>query len=89
MRTFKMEPWFQAVSTVIVRDEFFGDERVIRSLSRRTGVPPAAIRILFSQEFARLALGAKVRSYLPALTAANVRALLRSVRTVLREPASE
>ena len=70
------------VSSAIGRDELFGDEKLIRSLSGRTGVPPGTIRILFSQEFARLALGAKVRSYLPALTAANVRALLRSVRTV-------
>ena len=66
----------------IVRDESFGDERAIRSLSGRTGVPPGAIRILFSKEFARLAVGAKVRSYLPALTAANVRALLRSAGKV-------
>jgi hypothetical protein len=58
-------------------DEYFGDERAIRSLSGRTGVPPGTIRILFSQEFARLELGARVRSYLPALTAANVRASLR------------
>jgi Protein of unknown function (DUF3562) len=65
-------------SSSIVRGEPFGDERVIRSLSGRTGVPPGAIRILFSKEFARLELGARVRSYLPALTAANVRALLRS-----------
>jgi hypothetical protein len=70
------------VSSSIVRDDSFGDERAIRSLSGRTGVPPAAIRILFSKEFARLELGAKVRSYLPALTAANVRALLRSAGKV-------
>jgi hypothetical protein len=80
-----MEQWFQgeiAVSSSIVRDESFGDERAIRSLSGRTGVSPAAIRALFSQESARLGLGARVRSYLPALTAANVRALLRSAGTV-------
>ena len=77
------------MSSAIVRDEPVGDERVIRSLSGRTGVPPGAIRILFSNEFARLELGAKVRSYLPALTAANVRAVLRSAGTVAqneREP---
>ena len=67
------------MSSPIVRAEPFGDERVIRSLSDRTGIPPTDIRILFSQEFARLQLGAKVRSYLPALTAANVRARLRAL----------
>ena len=65
-------------SSSIVRDELLGDERVIRSLSGRTGVSPAEVRTLFSQELARLQLGAKVRSYLPALTASSVRALLRS-----------
>ena len=65
------------VSAAIVREEPFGDERAIRSLSGRTGVSRAEIRTLFSQEFARLELNAKVRSYLPALTASNVRALLR------------
>ena len=67
------------MSSSIVHAEPFGDERVIRSLSDRTGIPPTDIRILFSQEFARLQLGAKVRSYLPALTAANVRARLRAL----------
>lgn len=70
------------MSSSIVRDEHFGDEWVIRSLSDRTGVPAGAIRILFSKELARLELGAKVRSYLPALTAANVRSLLRSAGTI-------
>ena len=69
------------MSSAIVRDESFGEERAICSLSGRTGVPQGAIRILFSKEFARLELGAKVRSYLPALTAANVRAVLRSAGT--------
>ena len=66
--------------SAIVRGALFGDERVIRSLSGRTGMSTAEIRILFSQEFARLKLGAKVLSYLPALTASNVRALLRSAK---------
>jgi hypothetical protein len=66
------------MSSASVRDEPFGDERVIRSLSGRSGIAPTEIRTLFSQEFARLQLGAKVRSFLPALTAANVRALLRA-----------
>lgn len=65
------------VSSAIVRDESFGDERAIRSLSDRTGASLAEIRALFSQELARLELDAKIRSYLPALTASNVRALLR------------
>jgi len=73
------------VSSSIVRDEPFGDERVISSLSGRTGMPPGEIRSLFSEEFARLQRGAKVRSYLLALTAANVRALLRSAGTLTTE----
>lgn len=77
------------MSSSIVRDEGFGDERVIRSLSSRTGVPPGAIRTLFARELARLEPGAKVRSYLPALTAASVRALLRSAGTLRREGAGE
>jgi hypothetical protein len=72
----------------IVRNEAFGDERAIRSLSGRTGMSPAEIRTLFSQELARLQLSAKVRSYLPALTAANVRALLRSAGALTTEARS-
>ena len=80
-----MERWLQGetvVSSAIVCDETLGDERAIRSLSGRTGVSRAEIRTLFSQEFARLELNAKVRSYLPALTASNVRALLREADAV-------
>jgi hypothetical protein len=73
------------VSSSIVRDELLADERAIRSLSSRTGVAPAEVRCLFAQELARLKRGAKVRSYLPALTASNVRALLRSASTVATE----
>ena len=69
------------VSSAVVRDALFGDERVIHSLSGRTGIAPAEIRTLFSEEFARLQLGAKVRSYLLALTESNVRAALRSALT--------
>jgi ribosomal protein L34E len=47
------------------------------SLCDRTGAPLAEVRSLFAQEFSRLELGAKVRSYLTVLTASNVRALLR------------
>jgi hypothetical protein len=77
------------MSSAIVRDEPFGDERVIRLLSGRSGISPTEIRTLFSQELARLQLGAKVRSYLPALTAANVRALLRSRARLPRERVTE
>ena len=52
-------------------------ERAMSSLSDRTGAPLAEVRSLFAQEFSRLELGAKVRSYLAVLTTSNVRALLR------------
>lgn len=52
-------------------------ESAINSLRNRTGAPLAEVRSLFAQEFSRLALGAKVRSYLSILTASNVRTLLR------------
>jgi hypothetical protein len=52
-------------------------ERAVSSLSDRTGAPLAEVRSLFAQEFSRLELGAKVRSYLTVLTASNVRVLLR------------
>ena len=76
-----MDQWFKGetvVSSSFVHDALFGDEQVIHSLSGRTGMSTAEMRILFSQEFARLELGAKVLSYLPALTASNVRAMLQS-----------
>lgn len=57
--------------------EAVAHERAIASLSARTGATPAEVRVLFAQELARLELCASVRSYLPALTASNVRALLR------------
>jgi hypothetical protein len=47
------------------------------SLCDVTGAPPAEVRSLFAQEFSRLELGAKVRSYLAVLAASNVRAMLR------------
>jgi hypothetical protein len=53
------------------------DERAIRSLLDRTDAPVAQVRSLFAQEFSRLELGAKVRSYLGVLTASNVRSMLR------------
>lgn len=54
-----------------------GHERAMTSLSARTGAPLALVRDLFALEFARLGLGATVRSYLALLTTANVRAMLR------------
>jgi len=59
------------------------NERVIGSVRDRTGAPLAVVRSLFAQEFSRLELGAKVRSYLAVLTASNVRAILRQKRRVL------
>jgi hypothetical protein len=47
------------------------------SLSDHTGAPLARVRSLFAQEFSRLELGAKVRSYLDVLAARKVRAILR------------
>jgi len=59
------------------------NERVIGSVRDRTGAPLAVVRSLFAQEFSRLELGAKVRSYLAVLTASNVRTILRRRRRVL------
>jgi len=52
----------------------------VTSLCDRTGAPHAKVRSLFAQEYSRLGLGAKVRSYLAVLTASNVRAMLRRER---------
>jgi hypothetical protein len=52
-------------------------ERAINSLRNRTGAAPAEVRSLFAQEFSRLELGAKVRSYLSILTTSKVRTMLR------------
>jgi hypothetical protein len=52
-------------------------ERAIDSLTRRCSAPSSDIRALFAQERARLEAGATVRTYLPVLTAASVRAILR------------
>jgi len=52
-------------------------EREIRSLSDRSGASVAQVRTLFSDEFARLKMGAKVGSYLGVLTTSNVRGMLR------------
>jgi hypothetical protein len=65
-----------------------GDQRAITSLSERSGVPSAEVRILFVREFARLALGATVKSYLSVLTAANVRGMLHRARDSVRTAAA-
>ena len=52
-------------------------ERAISSLHVRTGAPLVEVRRLFAQEFSRLELDAKVRSYLAVLTVSKVRAMLR------------
>lgn len=52
-------------------------ERAMSSLSDRTGAPLVEVQRLFAQEFSRLELGAKVRTYLAVLTASNVRTMLR------------
>jgi len=52
-------------------------EREVRLLSERSGASLAHVRTLFSDEFARLKMGAKVGSYLAVLTASNVRGMLR------------
>lgn len=53
------------------------DERAIRSLSARSGMPLVHVRTLFRHELRRLGMGAKVGSYLAVLTASNVRGMLR------------
>ena len=63
-------------------------ERAIDSLRERSGAPLAEVRSLFAQEFSRLELGAKVRSYLAVLTASKVRAMLRRKDTRSRKTAS-
>jgi hypothetical protein len=61
-------------------------ERAVGSLSDRSGTPRAQIRGLFAQEFSRLEVGAKVRSYLGALTASNVhRMLSRKARSAMED----
>jgi hypothetical protein len=52
-------------------------ERAISSLRESTGAPLVEVRRLFAQQFSRLELGAKVRSYPAVLTVSKVRAMLR------------
>jgi hypothetical protein len=56
-------------------------ERAMSALCDRTGAPLTKVRSLYAQEFSRLELGAKVRSYLEVLTARKVRAILRREHT--------
>jgi hypothetical protein len=51
-------------------------ECAVRWLHDRTGAALPEVRRLFAQEFSRLELRAKVRSYLSLLTVSNVRAML-------------
>jgi hypothetical protein len=55
-------------------------ERAVSALTDRTGAPLSEVRALFAGEFARLARGATVRSYLAIRTASNVLAMLREKR---------
>ena len=57
-------------------DETARHERAIVSLSARTGASPPEVRVLYARELARLALRAKVRTYLSVLTTSKVRAML-------------
>ena len=52
-------------------------EREVGFLSARSGVPLVDVRALFIPELKRLAMGAKVGSYLTVLAASNVRGMLR------------
>ena len=61
----------------VERHEPVAQEREIQSLSEKSGASPAEVRALFSDELARLKMGAKVGSYLGVLTASNVRGMLR------------
>jgi hypothetical protein len=55
-------------------------ERSIASLTDRTTASREEVHSLFTREFARLELDAKVRTYLQELTTSKVRAMLRATR---------
>jgi hypothetical protein len=74
---FKFTVGFSMSSLFDSDKEAVRHESVISSLRNRTGAPLAEVRSLFAQEFSRLELRAKVRSYLSILTASNVRTMLR------------
>lgn len=54
-----------------------GHEREISALTSMTGVPAEEVRALFEGEFARLASGATVNTFLKARTVSNVLTILR------------
>jgi DNA-directed RNA polymerase subunit F len=54
-------------------------ERVILAIAESTSHSPDEVRVIFDREYARLEAQAKVRTHLSALTASNVRAILRRV----------
>ena len=56
------------------------NERAIRSLADCSGVSLLEVRARFGREFARLELGASVRSYLTLVAASNVLTALRRER---------
>ena len=59
-------------------------EQAIGALAQRTGVSLAEVRVLFTEEFTRLARGATVRAYLVTRAASNVLAALREKRSEWR-----
>jgi hypothetical protein len=65
------------------------NEREIAALSDRLGASHSHVRTLFSQELARLQMGAKVGSYVDVLTAANVRGMLQRKARLAAEHAHE
>jgi len=59
-------------------------ERAISAIAETGNSSLEKIRGLFAEEFARLEKGAKVRTYLHALTVANVRAQVREAAKLRR-----
>jgi hypothetical protein len=55
-------------------------EQSITALADRSAVSEEKVRGLFTREYARLGLNAKVRTYLQVLTTSNVRSMLRETR---------
>ena len=72
---------FRMFSPLEPSREADGNEHAVSLLSHRTGAPLAEVRKLFAQEFTRLELRAKVRSYLSVLASSNVLARLRHAGT--------
>ena len=52
-------------------------ERVIMALAESMAHPADDVRLIFDREYARLESQAKIRTHLHALTASNVRSILR------------